>query len=73
VSPTELRAALERFGLSQAAFARLTGRHRATVQCWVHGDLTVPLYISLIVRLLDVMPTPVRVRFLQLSSDRSRE
>lgn len=50
MTPNDFTAALDDFGLSQKAFARLTGMHTTTVSRWATGVLPVPLWAE---RLMD--------------------
>jgi len=48
----ELRAALDRLGYTQAAFAERIGVHRLTVLHWLDGTFKVPRWVSVIIELL---------------------
>jgi DNA-binding transcriptional regulator YiaG len=48
----ELREALDKFGMTQMAFARLLDADGSTVRRWLSGALKVPTPIALLVRVL---------------------
>lgn len=42
MTPTDFTTALASLGLSQKAFARITGMHTTTVSRWATGGLPIP-------------------------------
>lgn len=56
VTGTELRAALDELGLTQAWLARRLGKHPVTVSRWCRGDSPVPEDIVFIIYLLRKLP-----------------
>jgi len=53
MTPDELRAALDRLGYTQAAFAERIGVHRLTVLHWLDGTYKVPRWVGVIIELLE--------------------
>jgi putative zinc finger/helix-turn-helix YgiT family protein len=54
MEPERIRALRERYGLSRAAFARLTGLGEATLARWEHGSLIQNVANDRFLRLLEV-------------------
>jgi len=46
VTPTQLRKALDRLGLSQSGAARRWGVNPRTVRRWISGDQDIPAWVS---------------------------
>jgi putative zinc finger/helix-turn-helix YgiT family protein len=61
LTPEEIRAIRERFGPSQAGFARLTGIGEATVSRWERGRLLQNKAMDRYLRLLDSNPDTLRI------------
>ena len=55
---TEFAHAMRRARLKQKTLAVLTGKNRATVARWMHGDSPVPEYAWTIVRLTERTQQP---------------
>lgn len=45
MTPAELRAALDRLGLSQSGAARLWGMNPRTVRRWLAGEQDIPAWV----------------------------
>jgi DNA-binding transcriptional regulator YiaG len=58
----ELRAALGRVGESQRGFARLVGVDERTVRRWVAGAAEVPLWVPLLLGLMEASRHHARAR-----------
>jgi DNA-binding transcriptional regulator YiaG len=56
----EFRAALGRVGESQRGFARLVGVDERTVRRWVAGAAEVPLWVPLLLGLMERSSDPAR-------------
>ena len=53
MTPTQLRAILDRLGLSQLGAGRLLGTGERTPRRWASGESEVPSPVAIILRLLD--------------------
>jgi len=58
----DLRATLERLGLSQAAFARLVDTNRQTVSRWMDGERAVPHWLPSWLWMYERLPSSKRPR-----------
>lgn len=56
----EFRTALGRVGESQRGFARLVGVDERTVRRWISGSAEVPLWVPLLLGLLEASSEPAR-------------
>ena len=59
LTPAEIQAIRERFGPTQADFARLTGIGEATISRWEHGRMLPNPAMDRYLRLLDANPSNV--------------
>lgn len=55
MTPTEFRAALERLKMSQRGFASYTGSNERTVRRWALGEQDVPLWVPVMLKLMDMV------------------
>jgi DNA-binding transcriptional regulator YiaG len=61
MTPDELKATLERLGLTQTALARLLGISDRTVRRWCQGASDVPQGAARLVKALETVPELRRV------------
>jgi transcriptional regulator with XRE-family HTH domain len=54
ISSDELSEALAELKITQAEFSRMIGTTPRTISRWVKGDTEVPVYVKLIIRLLNL-------------------
>jgi len=60
MTPDELRAALERLGLSQIAFARLCCQSHITVNRWLQKKRGIPEWLPSWLSMYERLPPKVR-------------
>ena len=61
----ELRDALRRVGLSQAAFSRLLNVNVVTVNRWAAGPQDVPPWVPVMLRAYEMLPPTKRARLFE--------
>jgi DNA-binding transcriptional regulator YiaG len=60
MTAAQLRAILDRLGLSQVGAARFLDVDDRTVRRWIAGDIAVPRPVEMLLRLLDECPAAMR-------------
>jgi DNA-binding transcriptional regulator YiaG len=68
VTPAQLRAVLDRLGLSQSEAARLLSIDPRTMRRWVLDEQPVPAPVAILFRLLDECPAALR-HFRKITGD----
>ena len=62
MTPSDLRLAIARLGLSQVALARLTGQTPVTVARWLSGNRAVPRWLDTWLAMFEALTTAQRKR-----------